>query len=91
MYVFHIDHLLPLISTSYSDVIQSTIICKYIYINSSYQLINMMTNVVNPVIIIPTIIIVVFIMTNESLTVGDGCLTTYAIRDSLMLVTTLSS
>jgi hypothetical protein len=50
----------------------------------------MMTNVVNPVIIIPTIIIVVFIMTNESLTVGDGCLTT-VIRDYLMLVTTLSS
>lgn len=63
----------------------------YVYINSSYQLINMMTNVVNPVIIIPTIIIVVFIMTNESLTVGDGCLTTLEIRDSLMLVTTLSS
>lgn len=62
----------------------------YVYINSSYQLINMMTNVVNPVIIIPTIIIVVFIMTNESLTVGDGCLTT-VIRDYLMLVTTLSS
>ena len=63
----------------------------YVYINSSYQLINMMTNVVNPVIIIPTIIIVVFIMTNESLTVRDGCLTTLEIRDSLMLVTTLSS
>ena len=63
----------------------------YVYINTSYQLINMMTNVVNPVIIIPTIIIVVFIMTNESLTVGDGCLTTLEIRDSLMLVTTLSS
>ena len=54
----------------------------YVYINSSYQLINMMTNVVNPVIIIPTITIVVFIMTNESLTVGDGCLTTLVIRDS---------